>query len=309
MEVSATPAPSGTPRPDWLPSRVLRRHPLIAYFVLANGLSWLTLLILGRLLNLPASIVVGVFTLGPTAAAVIVTSVVDGPSGLRQLLNQVVRWRVGLQWYVVALLGIPLVILLATLVLPGALASFHPMSPVRWLVTYVIVFVVGGVAGGPLFEEPGWRGFALPRMQAQLGPLGGTLLLGVLWAGWHLPQYFVVSEWVAQNGGQDAVNIAIFVLTVLALAPIMTWLFNHTRGSVLLAMLAHASVNTAQVALVSPLFPSAANESTNLLLAFAVASLVLIVVTRGRLGYPSESIETPATNAATPEPAFHPHPR
>jgi membrane protease YdiL (CAAX protease family) len=287
----------------------LRRHPLIAYFVLANGLSWLTLLILGRLLNLPASIVVGVFTLGPTAAAVIVTSVVDGPSGLRQLLNQVVRWRVGLQWYVVALLGIPLVILLATLVLPGALASFHPMSPVRWLVTYVIVFVVGGVAGGPLFEEPGWRGFALPRMQAQLGPLGGTLLLGVLWAGWHLPQYFVVSEWVAQNGGQDAVNIAIFVLTVLALAPIMTWLFNHTRGSVLLAMLAHASVNTAQVALVSPLFPSAANESTNLLLAFAVASLVLIVVTRGRLGYPSESIETPATNAATPEPAFHPHPR
>jgi uncharacterized protein len=153
-----------SPRPGLYLVPVLRRYPLIGYFALAWGLSWLALLVLGGMFGLPAGLVVAVFTLGPTAAAVIVTALVDGRAGLRGLLRRVALWRVGLRWYLVALLGIPLVILLATLLLPGALASFRPMAPVRWLVTYVIVFVVGGIAGGALFEEPGWRGFALPRL-------------------------------------------------------------------------------------------------------------------------------------------------
>jgi uncharacterized protein len=180
-----------------------RRHPLIWYFVLANGFSWMTLFLFGGWLDLSAQLVVLVFTIGPTAAAVTMTAIIDGRSGVRDLLGRIVLWRAGVWWYVVTLLGLPLVILLATFALPGAVASFSPMSPVRWLVTYVIVFVLGGIAGGPLFEEVGWRGFALPRMQAQLGPLNGTLLLGGLWALWHLPQYPVLPEWVAQNGGSD----------------------------------------------------------------------------------------------------------
>jgi membrane protease YdiL (CAAX protease family) len=258
--------------------------------VLANGLSWLVLLVLGGLLGLPAGIVVLFFTVGPIAAAVIMTAIIDGRTGLRHLLRRVVFWRVSLRWYLVALLGIPLVILLATLALPGALASFQPMSPVRWLVTYGVVFVITGIAGGPLFEEPGWRGFALPRLQAQLGPLGGTLLLGVLWGVWHLPQYYLVPAWAEENGGRSLASVGTFLLIVLALAPLMTWLFNHTQGSVLLAILAHASVNTAQLVVVNQLFPSAANETINLLLAFAVVALVLIVVTRGRLGYSEEGL-------------------
>jgi membrane protease YdiL (CAAX protease family) len=217
------------------------------------------------------------------------TAAVDGRSGLRDLLHRIVLWRVGVRWYVIVLLGIPLVILLATLVLPGAVASFAPLSPVRWLVTYGIVFVLSGIAGGPLFEEVGWRGFALPRMQTQLGPLYGTLLLGGLWAVWHLPQYLVLPEWVAENGGSDPASVGAFLLLVVALAPIMTWLFNHTRGSVLIAILAHGSVNTALQMVPGQLFPMVAFTLTPFAIALAVVAVVLIVVTRGRLGLPITS--------------------
>lgn len=291
------------PRPSWLSA--LRRHPLIGYFLLANGFSWLTLLVLGGLLNLPMALVVLLFTVGPTAAAVIMTAVVDGRTGLRRLLRRVALWRVGLKWYLVALLGIPLVIFLATILLPGALASFQPMSPVRFLVTYIIWFLLAGVPSGALFEEPGWRGFALPRMQEQLGPLGGTLLLGVLWGVWHLPQYVLVPDWAAQSGGLNPASVGTFLLMVLALTPIMTWIFNHTRGSILLAILAHASVNTAELVVVNQLFPSAANEAINGVLGFGAVALALILITRGRLGYRSAEVGPRPLNAAELAAALH----
>ena len=227
---------------------------------------------------------VAVFTVGPTAAAVIVTAVVDGRIGIRQLLRRVVLWRVGLPWYLVALLGIPLVIFFATIILPGALASFQPMSPVRWLVTYIIVFVLTGIAGGPLFEELGWRGFALPLLQAQQGPLRGTLLLGALWGSGISPSTSCCQPGSSKTGAGIA-SVGIFLLLVLALTPIMTWLYNRTRGSILLAILAHGSVNTAPQMWVL-LFPSGANTLVSLMLAFGIVGLALIVVTHGRLGYP-----------------------
>jgi membrane protease YdiL (CAAX protease family) len=284
--MDATQASPETTGMEWQPLPMLRRHPLIWYFVLANGFSWLALFLLGGWLDLPAQLVVLIFTLGPTSAAVAMTAVIDGRRGLHDLLRHIVLWRVGVRWYVVTLLGIPLTILLATLVLPGAAASFSPMSPVRWLVTYAIVFVLSGIAGGPLFEEVGWRGFALPRMQAELGPLYGTLLLGGLWALWHLPQYLVLPEWVAENGGSDPASVGAFLLLVFGLAPIMTWLYNHTRGSVLIAILAHGSVNTALQMVPGQLFPTLAITLAPVAVAFAVVSMVLIVVTRGRLGLP-----------------------
>ena len=155
-----------------------------------------------------------------------------------------------------------------------------------------------------MLEEPGWRGFALPRLQARLGPLGGTLLLGVLWGVWHLPQY-LVPTWAEESGGLHPANVVLFLLMVLALAPIMTWLFNRTRGSVLLAILAHASVNTALLAVVNPLFPSAANDPVPAVLAFGVVALALIAATRGRLGYRGGQVGTPPANGAEQGPA-HP---
>jgi membrane protease YdiL (CAAX protease family) len=99
------------------------------------------------------------------------------------------------------------------------------------------------LTGGPLFEEPGWRGFALPRLQDRYGPLVGTLILGLLWAVWHLPFYFIPG-WADLNGGLSLASLSVFGLSALAIAIILTWVFDHTRGSLLLAMLVHASLNT-----------------------------------------------------------------
>jgi uncharacterized protein len=144
-----------------------------------------------------------------------------------------------------------------------------------------LAFVVVGFVSGPLLEEPGWRGFALPHLQAQMGALRGTLVLGALWAGWHLPQY-LVPEWANQNGGLNPTPVATFLLMVVAISPVMTWLFNRTRGSLFLVMLAHSSINASLA-----VFVVAASALNVGLLALGSLSVVLIVVTRGRLGYVS----------------------
>jgi membrane protease YdiL (CAAX protease family) len=147
-----------------------------------------------------------------------------------------------------------------------------------------LALILVGFVSGPLFEEPGWRGFALPRLQGHMGALRGTLLLGTLWAAWHMPQY-LVPEWADENGGLDATLVVTFLLMVVAIAPILTWLYNRTSGSLLLVMLAHSSINAALAVFV--VTTSALNVG---LLAFGGLSIVLIVVTRGRLGYvPSET--------------------
>jgi uncharacterized protein len=140
--------------------------------------------------------------------------------------------------------------------------------------------------GGPLAEEPGWRGFALPRLQRRYGPLQGTLLLGVLWACWHLPHFLTP----AQHGGPGtgfatfAANFPIFVLLATALAIIFTWVFNHTEGSLLIAILMHTSVNAN---LLPVLFPAPLVTKIDLfaVIGFAVPALLIVILTRGGLGY------------------------
>ena len=278
---------------------VLERHQVTAFFVLAYGFSWLAELVLFGLLGQSAALTVPVITFGPTVAALVMTAALQGRPGLTRLWARMRAWRVGSRWYGAALLLIPLFYLVGTLVLPGALASYAPESLVVLVITWFIVLTLGGVIGGPLGEEPGWRGFALPRLQAQLGPLGGTLLLGFVWAGWHFPQ-FLMPEWANQNGGLSVATLAIFVATVLSVAVILTWIFNHTGGSVLLAMVAHSSVNTSQ-AVLNPLFP-AVNSDLNGLLGFGILAIVILVATHGRLGYSPREATVPAGLVAIPSP-------
>ena len=257
-------------------------HPMIAFFTLAYGFSWAMLLVLYGLLGLPSALAILLQTLGPTLAAVVVAGVLEGRAGPRRLLARVRIWRVARGFYLFALVGIPAVTVLAAFVLPGAFVSLADQSAVRLGIEF-LAFIVVGFVSGPLFEEPGWRGFALPHLQSQMGALRGTLLLGTLWAAWHLPQY-LVPEWADQNGGLDASLVVTFLLMVVAIAPILTWLYNRTSGSLLLVMLAHSSINAALAVFV--VATSAVNVG---LLAFGGLSIVLIVVTRGRLGYvPSE---------------------
>jgi membrane protease YdiL (CAAX protease family) len=154
------------------------------------------------------------------------------------------------------------------------------------------------VPSGALFEEPGWRGFAPPRLQAQFGALRGTLFLGALWGVWHLPQYLLVPDWAAENGGANPTRVGTFLVLVLALTSIMTWIFNHTQGSLLLAVLAHASVNTAEIVVVNQLFPSVANQALSGVLGLGALAIILIVATHGRLGNRNGEAEVSTTSTA-----------
>ncbi|WP_458189216.1 CPBP family intramembrane glutamic endopeptidase [Haladaptatus sp. NG-WS-4] len=155
-------------------------------------------------------------------------------------------------------------------------------------VSYVIVATVGG--GN---EEPGWRGFALPRLQNQYVPVPATLVLGVVWAFWHLPQLVADPNAVYSFAWlvEETPAIVLRILNIVGFAFLLTWVYNETK-SVLLALLLHAGINTANSTLVPIPVEAITGESfMTVLIAVDVhvgvwlVAALLVVVTRGNLGY------------------------
>ena len=174
---TATPVQPATPQRGL--KAVLARHPLVSYFLIAFAFSWLLFLpgplMYYGVLNLNPSVlgVLGIAgLLGPILAGFVMTATTEGRAGVGDLLRRIVLWRVGLRWYAFALLGIPMVMVLSTIIMPGALASFDN-SAQPFTLAYLIAFVTMVLIGGPLLEEPGWTGFAQPRLQRLHGPLVG----------------------------------------------------------------------------------------------------------------------------------------
>jgi uncharacterized protein len=159
---------------------VLARHPLASYFLITFAFSWLlylpALLTFYGVLSLSPQIV-GLLTiaglLGPILSGFVMTSVSEGRPGMVRLLRRIVLWRVGLRWYLFALIGIPVVMVFGTIIRPGALGSFD-ISAQPFTLVYLSALVSMVLIGGPLFEEPGWTGFAQPRLQRLHGPLVGA---------------------------------------------------------------------------------------------------------------------------------------
>jgi membrane protease YdiL (CAAX protease family) len=266
------------------PLQLLRRYPLVSYFLIAYAFTWtfdLLFLVLFPLPDLPVGRTTP-RTFGPSVAALVVTAALAGKPGLKHLLRRLVLWRVHPGWYLFALLGVPAIFTLGILLVPGAWASFTAPTPATVLLLPVL-FLVGLVFGGPLGEEPGWRGFALPHLQERWGPVAGSVILGTLWAGWHATEY-LTPDFAATNGGLSVEGVGVFALALISFSVIVTWVFNHTRASLLLAILLHASLNASQV-LIRDLFPAAGTNERGPLVTFALAALVLVVATRGRLGY------------------------
>src|SRR5215211_2708288 len=187
------------------------------------------------------------------------TGATEGREGVRRLLHRIVLWRVGLGWCLFVLVGIPVIIVLSTIVLPGVVASFQTSAVPSTLFLYVVAGPVFLFAGGPVFEEVGWRGFALPRLQGLYGPLVGSIVLGALWGLWHLPP-FLIPSWDTPHG--NLLDVALFVI------------------------LAHGSINSAAVSMyaLSPT-PAVTGGIANVGIGFGVAALLIVALTRGRLGY------------------------
>jgi uncharacterized protein len=274
---------------------VLARYPLVCFFVMAYAFTWIvispwTLGATGAGLlpvELPAVatgllLAVGILA-GPTLAGIVVTAATDGRAGVRDLLGGLVRWRVGVGWYLFAVLGVPLIMLIGFLLYALAPPDLGALGGPAYALLYVLGFVLTLLLGGPLLEEIGWRGFALPRLQRRYSPLAAALLLGVLWALWHLPQ-FLVPSWAAASGGGGVVGIALFVLAAVAFSVVLSWVFNNTRASLLVVVLVHTSID-AFATTMGTVFPAAATSAWPMIIGFGGAAVVLVGATRGRLGY------------------------
>ena len=139
------------------------RYPLVSYFLIAFGFSWLmyygVISLSGDVIRLLA--IAGL--LGPILSGFIMTAVTEGRPGIVRLLRQIVCWRVGIRWYVFALIGLPVTMVLATFIRPGTAESFD-ISARPFFLDYLRAFISIVLLGGPLFEEPGWTGFAQPRL-------------------------------------------------------------------------------------------------------------------------------------------------
>jgi membrane protease YdiL (CAAX protease family) len=179
-------------------------------------------------------------TFGPSLAALLVTAATSGRRGLRALLARLAIWRVGVGWYAVALLW-PAAHSLATTgvhVLLGAAPPDFAQPPVLWLYPappelfaagswplLPFVFIQSLLSSSSLGEEPGWRGFALPRLQARFGALGASLVLGVLWGVWHLPLA------LTRGDPTEGTFSGWYLLGSTGDAVLYTWLFNATGGA------------------------------------------------------------------------------
>lgn len=273
---------------------VLRR-PLITFFTLAYGISWLawtpyvlSLDGLGLLHfrypdfligNQLTAIMPGAY-LGPLTAAFTVTAITEGREGLRRWRKRLFQFRAGVRWYAFALLAVPIAILLGTLAMDGAEEAVR-LPSLMVLAVYVPALVAQMLTTG-LAEEPGWRDFALTRLQDRHHPLVATLILGVLWAGWHVPLF--LTPWFGPNAGAE--TIALFFVVALEMSVLITLVYNKGRQSVPLVMLLHCSINNFQSVVWSEVFPG--DDSRWLwgpALGLGLLSAVVIAATRGKLGY------------------------
>jgi membrane protease YdiL (CAAX protease family) len=272
---------------------IVDAHPVVAFFVLAYTISWVAWL--GPVLGLSEPIstlgfIVGGY--GPALAALVVVWV--GSDSVRAWARQIVDWRVAPRWYIAAL-TIPLLLIALTsagLELVGT--SVDPaLLPGRVSLVFVSFVSIALVGGGN--EEPGWRGLALPKLQERYAPVPATLILGVVWALWHLP--LLATGPTTFHGLAEFVDVApsigVRILNIVGIAFILTWIYNGT-GSVLLAILAHTGFNTANSTLVPlPLDVISAGDSTTILVVTTVAVWVIVAVlfvtTRGQFGYETES--------------------
>lgn len=212
----------------------IRNHQLLSFFVLSYAIQygavyasmWFDIPFFGFIWFLSVA--------NPTISALIVSAVIGGMPEVKRLLQGFTHWNVGARWYFGALmlLLLPLSVALIYQLLGNQTPGLAAGATVSTLLNqFIFTFF-----SAPLLEEAGWRGFALPRLQGKFNALVSSLILGVIWACWHIPLWFHPET-------SNRIPFVPFVLLNVTLATFMTWLYNNTKGSLVIAILAHFSFN------------------------------------------------------------------
>lgn len=283
-------------RPTSSLKRSIASHPVAAFLVILYPLSWILFLpaVLGKSglgvipVDIPAQVGILLVTiLGLTGVAFLVTQVADGKAGTRALRSHYFRFRVGPQWYFLALFGAPILLLLIGLVLRGGNA-FIPVRghaaeiPASYLLNVVLIAILISV-----WEEGGWMAFVTARLQRRWGPVLASAATAPLFGFVHFPLFLVAGG--LTEGRPQGLHILefAFYLLVLFSVPVrivITWVFNSTGGSLPVVALLHASVDTtATDAILKTFYPGI--DGRLLYVAIGIVAIALVVINRGRLGY------------------------
>jgi len=206
---------------------------VLKFFLLTFAVTWACFFGSAALGGLGGPLfLLGVFA--PALVALALTARADGRKGIEALLGRILHWQVGARWYVFAVGYMAAVKLTAALVHRAATGAWPRFGETPLVLMVLAIVVSTWVQAG---EEIGWRGYALPRLAERLGLGPASLLLGVIWAVWHLPLFFIPG---ADTSGQ---SFPLYLVQVTALSVALAWLYWKTDGSLLLVMVLHAAIN------------------------------------------------------------------
>ncbi len=212
---------------------------LLIFFVLTFAWAWAFWFAAGTVSGTAplASLRTPLFLVGtfaPSIVALSLTAQTEGRAGVRALLGRILQAPARARWYVFAVSFVAAIKLTVALVHRVATGAWPRFGDESWLIMIAALVISTPVQAG---EEIGWRGYALPRLAGRLGLGCASALLGVIWAGWHLPLFLIAGT---DTTGQ---SFPLYLLQVVAISVAMGWLYGHTRGSLLLVMLLHAAAN------------------------------------------------------------------
>lgn len=268
----------------------IKRHPVPTYFTLVFAISWGGYFLVGGPSRFSATdwqadplfLLAVVLTLaGPSAAGLLLTGIVAGRAGFRDLRARLFRWRVGGGWYAVALLTAPLLTIAVNLALSLLSPSFRPGEVATdGLPGLLLAGLASGLLVGVL-EELGWTGFAIPRLRPRHGAITTALIIGTLWGAWHFPLF------LARDSFSGALPLALLLVRLFSWLPayrvLMVWVYDRT-ASLLVAMLMHASLSATQL-IVPPATRSAASTLIAILVGAAAWWAVVAVVAVANSGW------------------------
>ncbi|WUJ73115.1 CPBP family glutamic-type intramembrane protease [Kribbella soli] len=238
----------------------IRSHPVLSFFVLAYILAW-------------GGVPFGsFFAPGALVAALVIVSLTEGLAGLRSVGARLIRWRVSWIWYAVAI-AVPLIVHFVTISANRAMGAPAPDTG-QFTPWYGLAVVIGmnivNPTGGPLGEEPSFRGFAQPRLQANRTPLAATAIMAVAITGWHLPLFLMPSFGLKPFEALTTVAVTIWY----------AWLFNHAAGSVLITLIAHATEGSINTEDLWPAGTDATRETWLYVAVWCAVAIVLLIVSR-----------------------------
>jgi CAAX protease family protein len=283
--------------------RLVARHPATAFLVMAFGFGWTSLIPIllsengfGVLpIELPLTVVQTLATvLGLAVPAFLVTAATGGKEGVRDLLSRLLRWRVGVRWYLIAIFALPVTMLLAAIPFLGV-APLEALAQ-KWGLLFS-VFLPGVILPflhTNLWEELGWAGFLQSTLQDRRGPLLTSVMVAPVFVLFHLPAYFVAGWIVDEHTPLSQLpNVLVEYVGVVAVFSIFfrvlaIWLYNVTGRSVLLVGLFHSAFNMVSRQELMPKYVAGLDSGLLVFAVVPVLAVVVVVFTWGRLGYESE---------------------